>query len=109
MGNAGGVFQAGEACVFSIALAADCFNKLGWRSVAEAAVWPLFVVLSFPSGNLDACVEQVSEPTYTQALFSGPSMEAFYVCVLGRQNSSLPRGAFTDSEHNSSYNLPRTC
>ena len=83
MGNAGGVFQAGEACVFSIALAADRFNKLGWRSVAKAAVWPFFVVLPFPSGNLDACVEQVPEPMHPQALFSQPSMKAFYVGVLG--------------------------
>ena len=73
MGNAEGVFQAGEACVFSTALTASCCSKLGRSSVAEAAVWPFFVVLPFPSGNLDACVEQVPEPIHPQALFSQPS------------------------------------
>jgi len=57
VGDAEVVFQAGYAFVSFIALAAGRINKLGWRSVAEAAVWPFFVVLPFPSGNLDACVE----------------------------------------------------
>jgi hypothetical protein len=82
VGNAGGVFQADEVCVFAIAL--DCLRKLSRCSVAEAAVWPFFVVLLAPIGDLSACVEQVLEPAHTQALFSEPAMKALYVGVLDR-------------------------
>jgi hypothetical protein len=42
-------------------------------------VWPFFVVLLPPIGNLDAGVEQVPEPTYPQARFSEPSVKALRI------------------------------
>ena len=82
MENAGGVFQADEVCVFATALGCSC--KLGRRSVAEAAMWPFFVVLCPPIGDLDACIEQVSEPTHAQALFSQPAVKALHMGILNR-------------------------
>ena len=48
VGNAGSVFQVGEAHVLGIALLFVDGRELAWRSIAQAAVWPLFVVLRLP-------------------------------------------------------------
>src|SRR5580698_3179472 len=48
VGNASGVFQAGVACVFSIARLLERLRKLVRCSVVEAAVRPKFVVLLSP-------------------------------------------------------------
>jgi hypothetical protein len=80
VGNAGGDFQADEVCVFATTL--GCLRKLGRCSVAEAAVWPFFVVLLPPTCDLDACIEQVPEPTHTQALFSESAVKALHMGVL---------------------------
>ena len=82
MGNAGGVFQADEVCVFATTL--GCLRKLDRCSVAEAAVWPFFVVLLPPICDLDACIEQIPEPTHTQALFSESAVKALHMGVLDR-------------------------
>ena len=50
--------------------------KLGWRSVAEAAVWPLFVVFRLPVSHFPACIEQVREPTDPQALLAQSAVRA---------------------------------
>ena len=70
MGNAVGVFQAGEACVFSTARLSECPRKLGWCSVVEAAVRADFVVLLSPAGDFYSRVEQVREPAGAQALLA---------------------------------------
>ena len=44
----------------------------------------LLVVIGSPLSDLFAGVEQILKPTYPQAFFPQTSMEAFYVCVLGR-------------------------
>ena len=82
MGNARGVFQVGEAHVFSIALGYGHSRKLSRSSVTEAAVRPLFVVLHLPVSNFSACVEQVGEPADPQALFPQPAVEALHMRVL---------------------------
>jgi hypothetical protein len=82
VGNAAGVFQVGGAHVFSTARGYGQACKLGLGSIAEAAVWPLLVVLRFPVRYLPACVEQVGEPAHLQALLAQPAMEALHVCVL---------------------------
>lgn len=82
MGNAVGVFQAGEACVFSIARLSECPRKLGWCSVVEAAVRADFVVLLSPAGDFYSRVEQVREPAGAQALLAQLAMEALHVSVL---------------------------
>jgi hypothetical protein len=46
-------------------------------------VWPFNVLLP-PTCDLDACIEQVPEPTHTQALFSEPAVEALHMGVLDR-------------------------
>ena len=48
VGNAGSVFQVGEAHVLGIAQLFVDGRELTWRSIAQAAVWPLFVVLRLP-------------------------------------------------------------
>ena len=47
-------------------------------------MWPFFVVLCPPIGDLDACIEQVARPTNEQALFSQPAVKALHVGILNR-------------------------
>jgi hypothetical protein len=82
VGNARGVFQSDEVCVFAIAL--SCLRKLSRCSVAKAAVRSFFVVLFLPVGDLDACVNEISEPAHTQALISEPAVKALHMGVLDR-------------------------
>lgn len=84
MGNAGGVFQSDEVCVFSIALASSYSGAFSRGSVTQAAVWPFFVVLLSPIGDLDASIERVPEPAHSQTPFPEPSVKALHVRVLGR-------------------------
>ena len=70
MGNNAGDFQVGEADVFPIAPLPAILCKLIRCSIAEAAMWPLFVVLRFPARDLASSVEQVGEPTHAQTLLA---------------------------------------
>jgi hypothetical protein len=81
VGNAGGVFQADGVCVFPIALPPTDVGELGWRSVAETAVWPLLIVVLLPGSDLTSCVEQVHEPVHPQAFFPQSSVKALHVRV----------------------------
>ena len=82
MGNAGGVFQADEVCVFSIARSLYYLRKLVRGSIVETAVGPDFVVLLSPVSDLYSCIEEVAEPTRPQALFAQLTVEALHMTVL---------------------------
>jgi hypothetical protein len=88
VGNAAGVFQVGDAHVFSIAQS-PCLavqTRLGF-CIVEAAARPLLVVLLSPICDLPASVEQVGEPIDPQALFAKLSVEAT-ICPIWRARSS---------------------
>ena len=84
MGNAEGVFQAGGACVFSVARFLDCLHELVGGSVVEAAVWPDFVVLLSPARYLDPRIEEVAKPVGSQALIAQLAVKALHMTVLRR-------------------------
>lgn len=45
-------------------------------------MWPLFVVIMAPDGDLPSGVKQVLKPTDPQALFAQPPVKAFDMRVL---------------------------
>jgi hypothetical protein len=56
----------GGAHVFSIALGYGHSRKLGRRSVAETAVWPMLVVLHLPVRYLPSRIERASNKFVNQ-------------------------------------------
>jgi hypothetical protein len=83
VGNAAGVFQVGEAHVFSIAPGYGHLCELGRGSVAETAVWTLLVIFHLPISDLPAHIEEVAKPADPQALFAQSGVEALHMRVLG--------------------------
>jgi hypothetical protein len=82
VGNAIGVFQADEVCVFSIARLLERLRELLGCSVVEAAVGADLVVLLSPVCDFGSCLEEVAEPVGSQTLLPQASVEALHVAVL---------------------------
>ena len=84
MGNASGVFQADAVRVFSIACLLRPHCELTRRTIPQAAVGPLLVIVGAPIANLSPRVKQVLKPTHPQAFVSQLPMKALYLRILRR-------------------------
>ena len=79
MGNAIGVFQAGEACVFSTA----CFcGELCRGTVVQTAVRPALVVIAPPIGDDSSGLEQVLEPVNSQTFLAQLPVKTLHDTIL---------------------------
>ncbi len=76
-----GVFQADGVRVFSTA---GLCRKLRRCQVIQTAMWSSFVVIMPPVGDDTSSLEEVLEPTDSQAFLAQLAVKALHVAILRR-------------------------